>query len=295
MEAATGELLVEVPEADGLAWVGDGRLAYWGREGRGLLDVASGSPSTSRLGRGDAERVHRPSRRDVVAIVGWTADRRPRVDLAGGPDPEPFIEVAGDVYSVTSTAKGRVLVTHDSDEGVVTTAYDRETAEPLVSGMPGEVVTALSPSGRLVGADPAGDITEFDLETLTRSRACPAPGACLDAAVRRQRLTHVGDGARPDGAGLRQRQPGPYRRAIPSSAPEGVVEAWLRPDGQRWRSTAASASGVEPRPRRPGRRGVQARRPQSDSRRVVDLPRGRRHYGRPARASPPRVASQDTG
>ena len=175
MEVATGELLVEVPAADGFAWVGDGRLAYWGREGGGVLDVASGRTLDVPALGVETQNVFADPRGatswQIDGLDGRTVVRE--LDLAGGPDPEPFIEVAGDVYGVTSTPQGRVLVTHDSDEGVVTTAYDRETAEPLVSGMPGEVVTALSTTGRLVGADAAGDVTEFDVETLTPIASLP--------------------------------------------------------------------------------------------------------------------------
>ena len=88
------------------------------------------------------------------------------LDLTLVTDPAPFVEVAGVVHGVASTQDGRVLVTHESDTGVLTTAFDRQTGAPLVSGMQGQVVTALSASGRLVGADTAGDVTEFDNETL---------------------------------------------------------------------------------------------------------------------------------
>ena len=180
MEVATGELLVEVPAADGFAWVGDGRLAYWGLGGGGVLDVASGRVLDEPALGAETQNVYADPRGatswQIVGLDGRTVVRE--LDLAGGPDPEPFIEVAGDVHGVTSTPQGRVLITYDSDEGVVTTAYDRETAEPLVSGMPGEVVTALSTTGRLVGADAAGDITEFDVETLTPIASLPGARAC---------------------------------------------------------------------------------------------------------------------
>ena len=164
----------------------------------------------------------------IVGLDGRTVVRE--LDLAGRPDPEPFIEVAGDVYAVTSTAKGRVLVTHDSDEGVVTTAYDRETAEPLVSGMPGEFVTALSPSGRLVGADAAGDITEFDVETLTPLASLPGARTMpstlqFDDSGSHMLVTAPDQTVQVYDSVSRTR----IGDAIPSSAPEG----WSRPGSVR--------------------------------------------------------------
>ena len=136
-----------------------------------------------------------------------------------------------------------MLITHDSDEGVVTTAYDRETAEPLVSGMSGEVVTALSTTGRLVGADAAGDITEFDVETLTPIASLPGArsmpstlqfddGGSYMLVTAPDQTVQVYDSVSRTRIG----------DAIPSSAPEGTVEAWLGRTAKRWRSTAPSAS-----------------------------------------------------
>ena len=56
-------------------------------------------------------------------MVGPSSSELDLADVAT--DPAPFVEVAGEVHGVASTPHGRVLVTHESDEGVLTTAFDR--------------------------------------------------------------------------------------------------------------------------------------------------------------------------
>jgi hypothetical protein len=235
MEVATGELLVEVPAADGLAWVGDGTLAYWGPGGGGVLDVESQHTSEiPALGAGTANVYG-----DLQGANAWVAtvdgDRTviQVLDLTIATDPGPFVEVAGAVSGVASTPDGRVLVTSESDEGVLTTAFDRETGAPLVSGMRGQVVTALSTTGRLVGADSAGDVTEFDNETLQPVASLPGARIIPSTLQFDDSGTHMLVTA-PDQTVQVYDSVSRTRigDAIPSSAPEGVVEAWLRPDGK---------------------------------------------------------------
>ncbi len=234
MEVETGELLGELPDADGFAWVGDGRLAYWGQDGGGMLDVASGRTVDIAALGAETRNVFADPRGatswQVEELNGRTVLHE--FDLVGGPDPAVFLEVDGKVYGVTSTAQGRVLVTHDAGKGVVTTAYDRETAEPLVSGMAGEIVTALSSTGRLVGANPAGDVTEFDVETLRPIASYPgassAPSSLqFDDSGARMLVTAPDRTVQVYDSVSRTR----IGDAMPSSTAEGVVEAWLRPDG----------------------------------------------------------------
>jgi len=234
VQVATGELLGEVPAADGFAWVDDGRLVYWGRHGGGLLDVESEHiVDVPSLGP-DTENVYA----DPHGANAWvtTVDGARTVvrelDLSIATDPAPFVEVAGAVYGVASTPQGRVLVTHESDEGVVTTAFDRETGAPLVSGMPGEIVTALSLTGRLVGADSAGDVTEFDVDTLRPIASLPGARTLpstlqFDDSGSRLLVTAPDQTVQVYDMASRTR----IGEAIPAAADNGMVEGWLRPDG----------------------------------------------------------------
>jgi hypothetical protein len=161
---------------------------------------------------------------------GRTAVRE--LDLGIADHPAPFLTVAGAVHNVTSTPDGRVLITHESDQGALTTVYDRRTGAPVVSGMPGEVVTALSATGRLVGADSAGDVTEFDIETLRPIASLPGARSVpstlqFDDSGSRMLVTAPDQTVQVYDSASRTRM----GEAIPAAAPDGMVEGWLRPDG----------------------------------------------------------------
>ena len=125
-----------------------------------------------------------------------------------------------------------MLVTYESEDGVLTTAFDRETGAPVISGMQGEVVTAVSATGRLVGADAAGDVTEFDIETLRPIASLPGarsrPSTLqFDDSGSRMLVTAPDQTVQVYDTASRTR----LGDAIPAAAADGMVEGWLRPDG----------------------------------------------------------------
>jgi hypothetical protein len=214
--------------------VDDRTLAYWGKHGSGLLDVESQKVvDVPALGTA-TENVYADPQGNNAWFTTVDGGRTvvQELDLGIGTDPAPFVEVAGVVYGVANAPNGRVLITHESDEGVLTTAFDRETGAPVVSGMPGEVITALSATGVLVGADTAGDVTEFDVETLRPIASLPGARTLpstlqFDDSGSRMLLTAPDQTVQVYDMASRTR----IGEAIPAAAPEGVVQGWLRPDG----------------------------------------------------------------
>lgn len=234
VEVATNELVAPLPPGDGFAWVDDGTLAFWGRGAGGLLDLESQHIVDVPALGAETEDVYADPQGTNAWLTTRHGDRTvvQEFDLASIMKPVPFVEVAGAVLGVASTPHGRVLVTYESDDAVRTTAFDRESGAPVVSGMPGEVVTAVSATGRLVGADAAGDVTEFDVETLQPIASLPGtrsqPSTLqFDDRGSRMLVTAPDQTVQVYDMASRTR----IGDAIPAAAADGMVEGWLRPDG----------------------------------------------------------------
>jgi hypothetical protein len=187
--------------------------------------------STSRPNTPSSSADHQGANAWVTTVDGGRTVVR-ELDLSIATDPAPFVEVAGVVHGVASTPDGRVLVTHQSDDGVATTAFDRDTGAPVVSGMVGEVVAAVSATGLLVGADTAGDVTEFDGATLRSIASLPGARTLpstlqFDDSGSRMLVTAPDQTVQVYDMASRTR----IGEAIPAAAADGMVEGWLRPDG----------------------------------------------------------------
>ena len=160
----------------------------------------------------------------------WTFEAAP----AGGAVGErigPAINTTGSVQLVSATAGGkRVVVNTFDDRGSVTNVYDGRTGDLLDGPLIGPHTISISPNGVLVGAE-AGDVTQYDLETLEPIAKFPGArgdinslqfsrdGAVLLATSNDQTVsiydvashTRLGD-------------------PIPINTPL-IIPGWLRPDG----------------------------------------------------------------
>ena len=90
----------------------------------------------------------------------------------------------------------------------------------------------MSATGLLVGADTAGDVTEFDIETLRAIASLPgarsAPSTLqFDDSGSRMLVTTPDQTVQVYDTASRTR----IGEAIPAAAVNGMVEGWLRPDG----------------------------------------------------------------
>jgi DNA-binding beta-propeller fold protein YncE len=156
-----------------------------------------------------------------------------RLGLGVGQRPGPSLEVPGFVQSVVVTPdQSRALVTYAGAEDWVTVAFDVETGKEVASGMPGQIRAAISSTGRLVAADAAGDVTEFDPRDLTPMASLPGARAGpsslqFDDSGNHLLVTAADQTVQVYDMDTRSRLGDP----IPSAAREGMVEGWLRPDG----------------------------------------------------------------
>lgn len=235
IQTADDVWVADAPRADHLAWAGPGTLAYWGRGEGGLVDVESGrSRSATALG-GATGQVHPdPGGTDAWATAshGSRGTVR-RFSLATGAPSGVVLTVPGEVQSVVVTPDGgSVLVTYAGAEDWATARFDVASGRRLATGMPGQVRTAISATGRLVAADSAGAITEFDPRDL--SPVATLPGArgstsSLQFGDRGTRLvvTSADQTVQVYDMASRSRLGEP----IESAAHDGLTEGWLRPDG----------------------------------------------------------------
>ena len=98
--------------------------------------------------------------------------------------------------------------------------------------MTGQVRAAVSSSGRLVAADALGDLTEFDLADLQPVASLPgsrgAPSSLQFDATGDRLVVTAGDQTVQLYDMATRTRVGQFT----SAAPDGMVEGWLRPDGQ---------------------------------------------------------------
>ena len=107
-------------------------------------------------------------------IVYWTYDTRT------GERIEPTFSVPGPViHSVSDAADGSRIVVTSLGDGYRTTLFDGRTGKKLNEGMPGVEIVSIG-GGRLFGAT-AGDITEYDLDTLQPVGTFPGARGQVDA------------------------------------------------------------------------------------------------------------------
>jgi hypothetical protein len=236
LDSSSGEPVVDVPVAAGFAWVAAGTLAYWGAEGAGLLDVVSGrTRSSSALGTDTDQAFREPAGGQAWASEpqedGTTLLRRfdPNSDGPVGTE----LRVPGAVQSVAFPPDGRVvLVTYLQDDWH-TARYDVASGRLLGTGMPGQARIAVSSTGWLVGADQAGEVTAFDLESLTPVASLPGSRAGpsslqFDSSGSRLLVTSGDQTVQVYDAATQIR----LGDALPAGSPEGLVEGWIRPDGR---------------------------------------------------------------
>ena len=234
----------DVPQARHYRWVGSGTLAYWGPDGGGLFDVES-QRSRQVAGIDDTTSAVFPDPDHQYAWVTTThgsGTTVQRVPLGIARDPTPSLSVPGFVQSVSLTPDERVLVTYADSDDWETSVYDLETGRLLGTGLSGQLRTAVSATGRLVGGDAAGNVTEFDTETLEPVSSLPAARTApsslqFDDAGKLLLVTSADQQVQLYDVASRSRIGDP----ISSSSPNGWVEGWLRPDG---RAIAINAGSV---------------------------------------------------
>jgi hypothetical protein len=234
VDAVTREALADVPRADALAWVAPGTLAHWGAHSGGLLDVASGRDRSAPLLDRHPDQVYaEPDGRNA-----WTSTAEPgrtvlrRFALSIGRQPGTRIEVPGYVQSLAVAPGGRTVLVTYADDVWRSATYDVATGRRLGTGMTGQVRAVVSSTGRLVAADPSGDVTEFGLRDLTPLASLPGsrggPSSLqFDAAGRTLVVTTADQTVQVYDVATRAR----LGDALPSGARDGMVEGWLRPDG----------------------------------------------------------------
>ena len=219
-------------------WAGVGRMAGLFADGtQGVYDVTTRTAFSAErddgLGFGLSAAGARlyvwyPAADDGAEI--WAFDARP----AGGAAGErigPAIGVPGNVQGVTATAGGEhVVVNTFDDRGSVTNVYDGETGDLAGGPLIGPHTTSVSPNGVLVAAQ-AGDITEYDLETL--EPIAKFPGARGD--VNSLQFSRDGDVllATSNDQTVSIYDVASHTRLgdpIPINTPL-IIPGWLRPDG----------------------------------------------------------------
>lgn len=161
----------------GATWVTTNLLAVFGRPGGTALVDA-------RTGRAPADRRHSLDERTRAVFADYRSDSYFTVTAAPGREPHPWVVrrvdattgkaigrltsvPAWDISSVAASPDGvRVLVTSYGVDVLESSVYDVETGKRLTSGLPFQVRTAIGPDNEVVGANPSGPITQFDLDTL---------------------------------------------------------------------------------------------------------------------------------
>jgi outer membrane protein assembly factor BamB len=83
----------------------------------------------------------------------------PVIDV--GPCPPP-----GSVYMSASADASRLAFTYPVPDGWATDIYDGRTGEKLGGPLHGQFTAVIAPDGTLFGGDLAGNVTQYDLETL---------------------------------------------------------------------------------------------------------------------------------
>jgi class 3 adenylate cyclase/WD40 repeat protein/tRNA A-37 threonylcarbamoyl transferase component Bud32 len=155
-------------------------------------------------------------------------------DATTGKRLDPTIEVDGDPVSSLSTTRDgtRVVITASGADHQVTTVHDATTGQQIGAPLLDRVNASVSPTGTLIAASSSGDLTEFDLATLTPVGTFPgARGIITDLQFSDDGQTLLATSGDQTvslyDVATRARLGDPIPAAIPDGRP-----GWLRPDGK---------------------------------------------------------------
>ncbi|MGI8993777.1 MAG: BTAD domain-containing putative transcriptional regulator [Nocardioidaceae bacterium] len=235
VDAVTGDVKADIA-AGQPTWVGPDSVLTIGGRRNGVYDVAS-----DELDRwpGVSPRSYLVVR-ELDSRHAWVVSTRNdgssllrRLDVVTGQPTGEQVTVNGFVQSlVTSPDGGSVYVNHAGDDNWVTSVFDTASGKLLREGLDGQARLAMSAKGILIGADPTGDVTQFDPDTLEPVANLPGarggPHSLQFSADGSTLLVTTGDqSVQVYDVATRTR----LGEAITSAAVNGEMEGWLRPDG----------------------------------------------------------------